>query len=79
MLGAVKVSVTAKLGICSGRIEHKTSTGVEPHCGKRGGEGESTGGKKQNQKKIMKIYFQTKSSRRNVLSVYRDGREPMQY
>lgn len=31
------------------------------------------------EKKKTKIYFQTKSSRRNVLSVYRDGREPMQY
>lgn len=36
-------------------------------------------GEREEEKKKTKIYFQTKSSRRNVLSVYRDGREPMQY
>lgn len=75
MQGVVKVPLTAELDICSGRNEHKTSTGVEPQHGERGGERR---GRKKNQKKT-KIYFQTKSSRRNVLSVYRDGREPMQY
>lgn len=74
MQRVVKVPLTAVLDICSGKIEHKTSTGVEPLHGERGGERRERGGKK-----TTKIYFQTKSSRRNVLSVYRDGREPMQY
>lgn len=75
MQGVVKVLLTAELDICSGKNEHKTSTGVEPQHGERGGERRERerGGKK------TKIYFQTKSSRRNVLSVYRDGRGPMQY
>lgn len=72
MQGVVKVPLTAELDICSGKSEHKTSTGVEPQHGERGGE-------RRGEKNKTKIYFQTKSSRRNVLSVYRDGREPMQY
>lgn len=38
MQGVVKVPLTAELDICSGRNEHKTSTGVEPQHGERGGE-----------------------------------------
>lgn len=47
----------------------ETSAGVEERA--RGGT--------KKKEAPTKIYFQTKSSRRNVLSVYRDGREPMQY
>lgn len=32
------VPLTAELDICSGKNEHKTSTGVEPQHGERGGE-----------------------------------------
>lgn len=36
--GIVKLPLTAELDICSGKNEHKTSTGVEPQHGERGGE-----------------------------------------
>lgn len=64
MQGVVPLPVTAELDIC---------WWLKPAQVLRRGRGE------EQKKKTTKIYFQTKSSRRNVLSVYRDGREPMQY
>lgn len=65
-----------------------TGTGVALQRGESERETEREGGEKgrkegkwkgREKKTKTKIYFQTKSSRRNVLSVYPDGREPMQY
>lgn len=57
ILGLTKDILFWELDICYCQSEHKTSTGVEPQHG----EGKKT-----------KIYFQTKSSIRNVLCVCRE-------
>lgn len=44
MRQVVNVPVTAELYICSGSIEDRTSTGVEPLHGERGGERRERGG-----------------------------------
>lgn len=43
-----KVALTAEVDICSGKNEHKSSTGVDPQRGKKeGGRGKGGGGPKQ--------------------------------
>lgn len=52
MQAVVKVPLTAELDICSGKNEHKTSTGVEPQHGERE---EGKGKKKGKQRSTFKL------------------------
>ena len=54
MQRVVKVPLTAELDICSGKNEHKTSTGVEPQHGERGGERRERS-KKKKQRSTFKL------------------------
>jgi len=66
------------LTFAQARMSTDPGAGVEPQRGERE-EGERREERGRGRNKQTKIYFQTESSGRNVLSVYRDGREPMQY